>query len=76
MTIFKKYLDELKIYLLSLLKKHRIYMFLVKLKSNLKIKILDIDSLLSICDELLAMIIMQEQTLNRTRKASASNFNN
>jgi len=50
-------------------------MFLVKLKSNLKIKILDIDNLLNICDELLAMIIMQEQTLNCTREASASNFN-
>jgi len=50
-------------------------MFLVKFKSNLKVKILDINNLLSICNELLAMIIMQEQTLNRTRKASASNFN-
>jgi len=50
-------------------------MFLIKLKSNLKVKILGIDSLLSIRDELLAMIIMQEQTLNRTREASASNFN-
>jgi len=74
MTIFKRYLDELKTHLSSLSKEHRIYMFLVKLKLNLKVKILGIDSLLNTCDELLAMIIMQEQTLNRTREADASSF--
>ncbi len=55
---FKKYLDELKIYLLSLLEKHRIYIFLIKLKSNLKVKILDINNVLNTRDELLAIIIM------------------
>ncbi len=33
-------------------------MFLIKLKLNLKVKILDIDNVLNICDELLIMIIM------------------
>jgi len=50
-------------------------MFLAKLKSNLKVKILDIDNVLDTRDELLAIIIMQEQTLNRTREADLSSFN-
>jgi hypothetical protein len=49
-------------------------MFLIKLKPNLKVKILDIDSVSNIRDELLAIIIMQEQTLNRIREADASSF--
>ena len=55
---FKRYLNELKTHLLSLLEKHRIYMFLAKLKSNLKVKILGINNVLNIRDELLAIIIM------------------
>jgi len=51
-------------------------MFLVKLKSNLKMKILNIDSVSNTRDKLLTIIIMQEQTLNRTREIDASNFNN
>jgi hypothetical protein len=69
-------LNELKIHLLSLLKKHRIYMFLIKLKSNLKVKILGIDNVLDIRDKLLAIIIMQKQTLNRIRKVDLNNFDN
>jgi len=76
MIVFKKYLNELETHLSSLSKKHRIYMFLIKLKSNLKVKILDTSSLSNIRDELLTMIIMQEQTLNRTHRVDASNFNN
>jgi hypothetical protein len=38
------------------------------------VKILDIDSVSNIRDELLAIIIMQEQTLNRIREADASSF--
>jgi len=59
---------------LSLLKKHKIYIFLIKLKSNLKVKILSINSVSNIRDELLAIIIMQKQTLNRIREASLSSF--
>jgi len=69
-------LNKLEIYLLSLLKKHRIYIFLIKLKSNLKVKILNIDNVLNIRDKLLAIIIMQKQRLNRIRKASLNNFDN
>jgi len=69
-------LNKLEIYLLSLLKKHRTYIFLVKLKLDLKVKILDIDSVLNIRDKFLTITIMQEQTLNCTRKANASNFDN
>jgi hypothetical protein len=61
---------------LSLLKKHRIYIFLIKLKSNLKVKILDINNVLNTRDELLAIVIMQEQTLNRIRKIDLSSFDN
>jgi len=60
---------------LSLLEKHRVYIFLIKLKSNLKVKILNIDNVLNIRDELLVIIIMQKQTLNRIRKANLSSFN-
>jgi hypothetical protein len=74
--VFKKYLNKLKTHLLLLLKKHRIYIFLIKLKPNLKVKILDIDNVLDTRDELLAIIIMQKQTLNRTHKVDLSSFNN
>jgi len=67
-------LNKLEIYLLSLLKKHRIYIFLIKFKSNLKVKILNIDKILNIRDKLLAIIIMQKQTLNRIREASLNSF--
>jgi len=60
---------------LSLLEKYKIYIFLTKFKSNLKVKILDIDSVLDIRDKLLIITIMQKQTLNRIREANASNFN-
>jgi len=60
---------------LSLLEKYKIYIFLTKFKSNLKVKILDIDSVLDISDKLLIITIMQKQTLNRIREANASNFN-
>ncbi len=56
--MFKKYLNKLKIYLSLLLEKHRIYMFLIKFKSNLKVKILDIDSVLNTRDKLLIIIII------------------
>jgi len=49
-------------------------MFLVKLKLNLKVKILDIDNVLNTRDELLIIVIMQEQTLNRIREAGLSSF--
>jgi len=51
-------------------------MFLIKLKSNLKVKILSIDNVLDIRDKLLAIIIMQKQTLNRIRKVDLNNFDN
>jgi len=51
-------------------------MFLVKFKLDLKVKILNIDNISNTCDKLLIIIIMQEQTLNRTRKVDANSFNN
>jgi len=69
-------LNKLEIYLLLLSKKHRTYIFLVKLKLNLKVKILSIDNVLDIRNKLLTIIIMQEQTLNRTCETNISNFNN
>jgi hypothetical protein len=40
------------------------------------VKILDIDNVLDIRDKLLAIIIMQKQTLNRIRKVDLNNFDN
>jgi len=51
-------------------------MFLIKFKLNLKVKILDIDNVSNICNKLLAIIIMQKQTLNCICEVNVSNFNN
>jgi len=61
---------------LLLSEKYRIYIFLIKFKSNLKVKILDIDSISNICNKFLTIIIIQEQTLNCTRKIDANSFEN
>jgi len=61
---------------LLLLKKYKIYIFLTKLKSNLKVKILNINNILNTCNKLLTIIIMQKQILNCICKASLSNFDN
>jgi len=69
-------LNKLEIYLLSLLEKYRIYIFLIKFKLDLKVKILDIDNILNIRDKFLIIVIMQEQTLNRICEIDASSFDN
>jgi len=56
--------------------KYRIYIFLVKFKSDLKVKILDIDSVSNTCNKFLTIIIMQKQTLNCTRETDISSFRN
>jgi len=61
---------------LSLLKKHRIYIFLIKLKSNLKVKILDIDNVSNTRNKLLIIIIMQKQMLNYIREINARESKN
>jgi len=76
MIVFKNHLNKLKIYLLLFLTKYRIYMFLIKFKLNLKVKILDIDNVSNICNKLLAIIIIQKQTLNCICEVNVSNFNN
>ncbi len=61
---------------MSLLKKHRIYIFLIKLKSNLKVKILDIDNVSNTRNKLLIIIIMQKQMLNYIREINARESKN
>ncbi len=58
MIVFKKYLDKLEIYLVLFLKKYRIYIFLTKFKSNLKVKILDINNISNICNKFLTITII------------------
>ena len=59
-----------------LLEKHKIYIFLVKFKLDLKVKILDINTMLNTRNKLLTITIMQKQTLNCIRKVDANNFKN
>ncbi len=65
--VFKNYLNKLKIYLLSLSKKYKIYIFLAKLKSKLKSKILNIDNISNMREKLLTIVIMQKQNINCLR---------
>ncbi len=58
MIVFKKYLDKLEIYLVLFLKKYRISIFLTKFKSNLKVKILDINNISNICNKFLTITII------------------
>ena len=63
-------MNKLEICLLSLSKEHKIYIFLAKLKSKLKSKILDIDNVSNTQKKLLIITIMQKQNINRLCVAS------
>ena len=68
------YLKKLKDHLFEFAKNYRAHIFLIKLKSKLKNKILNTDDVSKIREEILAMIIMQKKTLKRTRHASDNHF--
>ena len=66
-TTFKIYLKQLKNHMLELSKIHRANFFLVKFKSKLKSKILDIDNVSNVKKKILAATIMQKTIFERTR---------
>ena len=72
--MFKIYLKKLEDHLFEFAKNHRAHIFLVKLKSKLKNKILSTSDVSKTREEILAMIIMQKKTLKRTRHASDNHF--
>ena len=57
-SIFKTHLEKLKNHLLSFKKKHKANFFLVKFRSKLKNKILNIDNVFKLRKEILIMIII------------------
>ena len=68
-TMFKIYLEKLKIHMLALSKNHRVNFFLVKLKSNLKNLILRIDTVSQMREKILVITIMQKRTLERSTRS-------
>ena len=65
MLAFKIYLKKLKTQLSEFNQKHKIIIFLAKLKQNLKFKILNIDSVSYSRKNLLTLIIMQKKIMKR-----------
>ena len=56
--IFKTHLEELKDHLSSFKKKYKTNFFLIKLRSKFKNKILSINNILKLREEILIMIII------------------
>ena len=74
-TMFKIYLEKLKIHMLALSKNHRINFFLVKLKSNFKNLILRIDNVSQMREKILVITIMQKRTLERNTRSDDESEN-
>ena len=73
-SIFKTHLEKLKGHLSSFEKKYKTNFFLIKLKSKLKNKILNINNVFKLREKILIIIIMQKNILNRNR--AEGGFNN
>ena len=73
-SVFKIYLKEIKKELSSFDEYHKVMLFLVKLISVLKNKLLIMRNVLSIKEIILFKVIMQETTLNRTRDDDDYNY--
>ena len=73
-STFKAHLEKLEGHLSSFEEKHKTNFFFVKLRLKLKNKILSIDNVFKLREEILIMIIMQENILNRNR--AGGGFNN
>ena len=73
-SIFKTHLEKFEGYLSSFEEEHKANFFLIKLRSELKNKILSINNVFKLREEILIMIIMQENILNRSR--AKDGFNN
>ena len=68
MFTFKTHLKKLKIQLFEFNQKHKIMIFLTKLKQNLKFKILNIDNVSKSRKNILTLIIMQKKTMKRNQR--------
>ena len=68
MFAFKAHLKELKTQLFEFNQKHKIMIFLTKLKQNLKSKILNIDSVSRSRKNILTLTIMQKKTMKRNQR--------
>ena len=66
--VFKIYLKKLKFQLKFFEKIHRAFIFLIKLKFNLKKKILDIDQISKTRKNMLRVIVIQKKNLKRARE--------
>ena len=73
-SVFKIYLKEIKKELSSFDEYHKVMLFLVKLISVLKNKLLIMRNVLSIKEIILFKVIMQETILNRTRDDDDYNY--
>ena len=68
MLAFKAHLKKLKVQLFEFNQKHKIMIFLMKLKQDLKSKILSIDSVSRSRKNILALTIMQKKTMKRNQR--------
>ena len=68
MLAFKTHLKKLKTQLFKFNQKHKIMIFLTKLKQNLKFKILNIDSVSKSRKNILTLTIMQKKTIKRNQR--------
>ena len=65
--IFKTHLEKLENYLLSFKKKYKTNFFFAKLRSEFKNKNLNINNIFKLREEILIIIIIQKNILNRNR---------
>ena len=72
-SAFKAHLEELEGHLPPFEEEHRANFFLAKLRSELKNKILSTGNVPKLREEILAMAIMQENILDRSRAGGGSN---
>ena len=65
MFAFKTHLKKLKIQLFKFSQKYKVMIFLMKLKQNLKFKILNIDNVSRSRENILILTIMQKKMIKR-----------
>ena len=75
MFVFKTYFKNLKNHLFNFLEHHRVNIFLTKLKSKLKNKLLSTNTMLKIKEKILTQTIMQKKTLKRQYKSDSDDYN-
>ena len=68
MLAFKAHLKKLKTQLFEFNQKHKIMIFLIKLKQNLKSKILNIDNVSRSRKRILTLTIMQKKMMKRNQR--------